>query len=136
MLRVLQERELNRIGGSKPVKINIRLIAATNKNLEGLVKEGTFREDLYYRLNVIPIHLPALKERKEDLPELAEALSARICARHNREPARLSEKALQQIRDYPWPGNIRELENILERTLVFDRNPILERINLPEKSSE
>jgi len=134
MLRVLQEKELNRVGGNEPVKINIRLIAATNKDLSKLVKEGGFREDLFYRLNVIPIHLPPLREREEDLPELAEMLSARICARHSREPARLSEKALQQIAAYPWPGNIRELENILERTLVFDREPIIKELLLPDEN--
>jgi len=133
MLRVLQERELNRVGGTKPIKINIRLIAATNQELTSLVSKGKFREDLFYRLNVIPIHIPPLRERKEDLPELAEALSLRICNRHKREPVRLTDKVLKQIAGYRWPGNIRELENILERSLVFDREPILKQLMLPEE---
>ena len=131
MLRVLQERELNRIGGSRPVKINIRIIAATNKDLTDMVREGSFREDLFYRLNVIPIHLPPLRERQEDLPELAEALNARICARHDREPVLLEKKALEQLTEYSWPGNIRELENILERTLVFNRNQKINELLIP-----
>jgi transcriptional regulator of aroF, aroG, tyrA and aromatic amino acid transport len=117
LLRVLQEREVTPLGSSRAISFAARIIAATNHDLAQLIKSGEFREDLYYRLNVIPVILPPLREHPEDLPELAASLVEKICARHNRPAAVLTENTLRQLQEHSWPGNIRELENILERTL-------------------
>ncbi|MBB6218851.1 phosphotransferase system HPr (HPr) family protein [Anaerosolibacter carboniphilus] len=119
LLRVLQEREFERIGGLETIKINVRVIAATNKKLEEMVAKGIFREDLYYRLNVIPINLPPLRERKGDIPQLAEHFIEKICKRENIETKEITRKALNALESYDWPGNIRELENIIERGLAL-----------------
>jgi DNA-binding NtrC family response regulator len=114
LLRALQEREIERVGESKPFKFDIRLIAATNVDLRRLVKEGTFREDLYYRLNVVPISLPPLRHRREDIALLAQHFVQKSCA-HNGVPERtISQSALRVLMDYSWPGNIRQLENAIE----------------------
>ncbi|MDX1975109.1 MAG: sigma-54 dependent transcriptional regulator [Rickettsiales bacterium] len=119
LLRVLQEREVDRIGGGKPVKVNIRVLATSNRTLLDEVKKGTFREDLYFRLNVINIHMPALRERKDDIKPLAEYFIAKY-AKANGVPVRtLSAAALQKMMDYHWPGNVRELENTMHRTVLL-----------------
>ncbi len=119
LLRVLQEREFIPVGGTKAKKVDIRLIAATNKDLEKMIKEGTFREDLYYRLNIVPIYLPPLKERQEDIP----ALSVHFLKKYSEEMGKaikgFTPEAMEKLMKYPWPGNVRELENVIERTVVM-----------------
>lgn len=117
ILRVLQEREFERIGGSKPVKVDVRVIAATNKDLKKMVEEGTFREDLYFRLNVVELHLPPLRERKEDLPYLMRMILTKLCQRYELPYPDIDPPAFNAMLHYHWPGNVRELENVLERAL-------------------
>jgi len=118
LLRILQEGEFERVGSSKTLGVDVRIIAATNRNLEEEVEAGKFREDLYYRLNVMPIHMPPLRDRLEDLPELIQFLNARISKRQGR-PLQVSDCAIRLLMQYDWPGNIRELENCLERAAVM-----------------
>jgi Nif-specific regulatory protein len=118
LLRVLQEREFERVGGSKTIKVNVRLIAATNRNLEEMVKNGEFREDLYYRLNVIPIDLPPLRERGEDIRLLVNFFLERSMKNHKKKVI-ITEEAMNELMSYPWPGNIRELENTIERIVLM-----------------
>ncbi|MBN2722243.1 MAG: sigma 54-interacting transcriptional regulator [Campylobacterales bacterium] len=118
LLRVLQEREFERVGGSKTIKVNVRLIAATNRNLEEMVKNGEFREDLYYRLNVIPIDLPPLRERGEDIRLLVNFFVERSMKNHKKKII-INEDAMNELMSYPWPGNIRELENTIERIVLM-----------------
>ncbi|MDR2181796.1 MAG: sigma-54 dependent transcriptional regulator [Treponema sp.] len=122
LLRVLQERKIRRLGGITDIPVNARIISATNRNVEALVRKGTFREDLYYRLNVFRISLPPLRERAEDIPPLAEFLLDRLCSRMGRAVPVLEKAALEKLRAYTFPGNVRELENILERALIFCEN--------------
>jgi PAS domain S-box-containing protein len=119
LLRVLQEREIVRVGGTKPVPINVRVIAATNMNLEKAIANGSFREDLYYRLNRMPIHIPPLRRRKEDIPLLCERLIRKINQDYGRNVEGVSEDAIKKLIDYDWPGNVRELENVLGRAIIF-----------------
>jgi DNA-binding NtrC family response regulator len=119
LLRVLQEREFERVGSSQTVKVDTRVIAATNCNLKQKVERGEFREDLYYRLNVVPIQLPSLAERPEDIPLLTGHLLERICRREDLPPKRPSPEALDRLMAYPWPGNVRQLENAMENAVVF-----------------
>jgi two-component system, NtrC family, response regulator HydG len=121
LLRVLQEREITRVGNSRPVHVDFRCIAATNKNLELLIEEGKFRCDLYYRLNVFRIHLPPVRERKEDIPLLADHFVHKFAASMNRPVVRVSPKAMALLSEYNWPGNVRELENAVERAMVVAR---------------
>ena len=114
LLRVLQESVVERIGGTKPIPIDIRVICATNKNIEQMVEEGTFREDLYYRLNIIPIELPPLRKRKEDLPALIEYYIAYYNQKLGKSMRGVSPEALQTLTSYDWPGNVREMKNIIE----------------------
>ena len=118
LLRVLQEREFERVGGSKTIKVNVRLVAATNRNLEQMVKDGKFREDLYYRLNVIPIDLPPLRERGEDIKQLVNFFLERSIRNHKK-MVTITDEAMDALCDYPWPGNVRELENTLERIVLM-----------------
>lgn len=118
LLRILQEQEFERVGGSKTVKTNVRLVAATNRNLEDMVQKGEFREDLFYRLNVIPINLPPLRERYEDVKLLTEYYLQRFMKQH-RKNMHISKPALELLLDYPWPGNIRELQNTMERIVLI-----------------
>ena len=118
LLRAIQENEIERVGGSKPIKTSFRLIAATNVDLERAVKEGTFREDLFYRINVIPVRLPPLRERAEDLPELAQFFLARYNSRFHKDVRGIAESTLRMLSHYWWPGNIRELENLIERLVA------------------
>lgn len=119
LLRVLQEREIDRVGGSKPVKVDVRLVTATNRDLPAAVAKGDFREDLYYRLRVVEVRLPALRERKEDLPLLAQHFLQKYAKRDGRKLEGFSDTALELLDGYDWPGNVRELENTIERALVM-----------------
>ena len=127
LLRALQESEIRRVGDTAAIKIDIRLIAATLRDLAVEVAEGRFREDLYYRLNVVPVHVPPLRERSEDVPQLARFFVARHAARHGREVG-ISDAAIDALARQPWPGNVRELENMIERALVLSEGP---EIDLP-----
>ncbi|MEM5481775.1 sigma 54-interacting transcriptional regulator [Pseudoalteromonas fuliginea] len=126
LLRVLQEQEFERVGGSNTLKVNIRVIAATNRNLWEMVQKGTFRIDLYYRLNVFPIKVPALKDRKEDIPYLCANLIAQLNKRLGKNLKGLSKKAITQLQAYDWPGNIRELQNVLEREAILSNQAVLQ----------
>jgi two-component system response regulator HydG len=119
LLRVLQERQFDRVGGEQTLEANVRVVAATNRALRDMMVEGAFREDLFYRLEVIPLHLPPLRERREDVPLLVEHFMQKKCEEMNIPPKRLREEALQALSAYPWPGNVRELENVIERTIVL-----------------
>jgi Nif-specific regulatory protein len=140
LLRVLQEGELERVGGSRTIKVDVRLVAATHRDLELAVEEGSFREDLYYRLNVMPINLPALRERVEDIPEIARFLVDKIGRQQGR-PLSITDAALRVLTHYDWPGNVREMENCLERAAVMsmsgeiDRDDVLD-LGLDEKVTE
>jgi two-component system response regulator AtoC len=128
LLRVLQEKELTHLGGTSGIKVDVRVIAATNRNLEKGLKESKFREDLYYRLNVIPIFIPALRERKEDIPLLIEHFVKKFCQENNKPLMKFSEKALELCMNYDWPGNVRELENAVENAVVLGEGDVI----LPE----
>jgi DNA-binding NtrC family response regulator len=119
LLRVLQEREIERIGSNKPIKVDIQVISATNTNLEDAVAQGNFRQDLYFRLNVVPIHIPPLRERREDIPLLAKHFLNKFNIAFNKKTPGFTEKALDALVRYHWPGNIRELENLIERIVVL-----------------
>lgn len=132
LLRVLQEREINRIGGNMPIKVDIRVIAATNRHLEKEVAEGRFRLDLYYRLNIFPIELPSLRERKEDIPLLVDHFIEQYNNKTGKKITGLSERAMEDAMDYSWPGNIRELENLVERGVLLAKENIIREIRLPK----
>lgn len=119
LLRFIQEREFTPVGGTKIKKVDVRLIAATNKNLQEKIKEGTFREDLFYRLNIVPIHLPPLRERPEDIPLLAEHFLLKYCREMRKNLKKMSPTFLDLLKSYSWPGNVRELENIMERIVIM-----------------
>ena len=133
LLRVLQEREFTPVGGTKAKKVDIRLIAATNKELEKMIKEETFREDLYYRLNIVPIYLPALRERQEDIPVLAVHFLKKYAEEMGKKIKGFTPEAMEKLMRYPWPGNVRELENVIERTVVMidDEMVRVEHLFLP-----
>ena len=131
LLRVLQEHECERVGSTKKIRLNIRLISATNTDLKELVKSGNFREDLYYRLNVIPIHLPLLRERRGDIALLSRYFLEISCREMKRKPINISAAALQAMENYPWPGNVRELENVIERTVALTDSDIITCQDLP-----
>lgn len=135
LLRVLQEREFERIGGCETIQCNVRVIAATHRNLEEAIEIGNFREDLYYRLNVIPIYLPSLKERKEDIPMLLEHFISKINSRMETDVKGLSEEAVDCLCNYHWPGNVRELENLIERLAVLCSGEYMELKDLPSHIS-
>ncbi|XPV68532.1 MAG: sigma 54-interacting transcriptional regulator [Halarcobacter sp.] len=118
LLRVLQEREFERVGGSKTIKVNVRLVAATNRNLEKMVEDGEFREDLYYRLNVIPIDLPPVRERGDDIRQLVEFFLEKAIKNHKK-MVKITDEAMDILMNYPWPGNVRELENTIERIVLM-----------------
>jgi DNA-binding NtrC family response regulator len=119
LLRILQEREFERLGSNKTRTIDVRVVAATNVDLRAALEQGTFREDLYYRLNVVPINIPPLRERKEDIPFLAEHFVKKLGRELRGQECGISEPAIRRLLGYPWPGNVRELENVIERTLVL-----------------
>jgi DNA-binding NtrC family response regulator len=131
LLRFLQERELERVGGTQPIPVDVRVIAATNRDLASAIKEGRFREDLFYRLNVIPIALPPLRERKEDIPVLAEYFLRRTAAETKKNVIGISEDAQAMLVAYEWPGNVRELANAIERAVVLGQGPEISTYDLP-----
>ncbi len=132
LLRILQDRVFRRVGGTEDFRVDVRLIAASNRDLPAAVQGGAFREDLYYRLNVIPIHVPPLRERREDIPLLVEAFLARFAVESGREPLHPSAAALELLTAYEWPGNVRELENVIERAVALEASPVLSPASLPE----
>jgi DNA-binding NtrC family response regulator len=129
LLRVLQEREFTPVGGTKTKKVDIRLIAATNKDLEKMIKESSFREDLYYRLNIVPIYLPTLKERQEDIPLLSVHFLKKYAEEIGKTIKGFTPEAMGKLMKYPWPGNVRELENVIERTVVMMENEEMVRVD-------
>ena len=131
LLRAIQEGEIERVGGEKPIKTSFRLIAATNVDLEKAVKEGRFREDLYYRVNVIPIKMPALRERSEDIPQLAEFFLQRYNARFRKNIGGITEPTMAMLKKYWWPGNIRELENLIERLVAVNDKDYIGEEDIP-----
>jgi DNA-binding NtrC family response regulator len=126
LLRFLQEREFERVGGNQLIRVDVRIIAATNRNLEAAVKEGRFREDLYYRINVVPIVLPPLRERKEDVPALAQFFMQRFSDESKKNFTEISQEAMEALTGYDWPGNVRELANVIERSVVLGQPPTLQ----------
>ncbi len=131
ILRFLEEREFNRVGGSKTIKVDVRLIAATNKDLTQLIKKGLFREDLYYRINVVPIILPPLRERPEDIPLLLDHFVQKFSAENKKQVKGVSKEALDILKNYEWPGNVRELENLVERVVTLTVNSYIQPNELP-----
>ena len=131
LLRVLQGREVEPLGSTRSVKVDVRIITATNRDLESMVREGQFREDLFYRLNVFPVVLPPLRERQEDLPALAEFFLKKFSKKNRREGISLAPEVLEAFRHYPWPGNIRELENVMERAVILCQETVITSENLP-----
>ena len=132
LLRVLQEKEIERLGGSKPIKVDVRIIAATNRNLEELIKQGKFREDLYYRLNVVPVFIPPLRERKEDIPPLVWHFVENFSKEYKKN-IKVSSEVMEAFLNYDWPGNVRELQNVIERMVILDTDGVLTAEDLPEE---
>jgi transcriptional regulator with GAF, ATPase, and Fis domain len=126
LLRVLQEREFDRVGGGAPIRVDVRILAATNRDLLKAVREKAFREDLYYRLSVFPLQLPPLRDRKEDIPPLVHFLVNKFSTRIGRRIEAVGKATIGRLVAYPWPGNVRELENIIERAVILANGPILE----------
>jgi DNA-binding NtrC family response regulator len=133
LLRVLQERTVQRVGGRSAKKIDFRLIAATNDDLEELMRQGRFREDLYYRINVVPIFIPPLRDREGDLPLLADHFLRIYCAANNKMPKQLEPEALEILEDYSWPGNVRELENVVQRLVLMSGSSNIRASHLPQQ---
>jgi DNA-binding NtrC family response regulator len=133
LLRFLQEREFDRVGGVRPIKVDVRIIAATNRDLEGAIKEGRFREDLYHRLNVVPITLAPLRERAEDIPILAQYFMDRYAKEAKKHHTEIASDAVQRLCSYDWPGNVRELGNVIERAVVLGNGPLLAMKDLPSR---
>jgi DNA-binding NtrC family response regulator len=131
ILRFLEEKEFNRVGGSKTIKVDVRLITATNKDLNQLIKKGSFREDLYYRINVVPIVIPPLRERKEDIPLLVEHFINKFNAENSKNVKGIENEALEWIMQHEWPGNVRELENLIERVIALTVNEYIQVNEIP-----
>src|SRR5512147_2674979 len=136
LLRAIQESEFERVGGIKTLRVDVRLIAATNRDLEALIAEGRFREDLFYRLNVVPIALPALRDRREDIPLLVQHFVEKYDRRLGKQVERVDDAALEVLAAYAWPGNIRELENVMERSVLFADGPVITPAQLPDSLRE
>jgi DNA-binding NtrC family response regulator len=133
LLRFLQEREFERVGGTKPIPVDVRIIAATSRDLDGAVKDGRFREDLYHRLNVIPMTLPPLRERREDIPALAQFFLHRFSRETKKQVNEIAQQALAKLLAYAWPGNVRELANVMERAIVLGHGPEVALHDLPPR---
>ncbi|MDD5007220.1 MAG: sigma 54-interacting transcriptional regulator, partial [Syntrophorhabdaceae bacterium] len=136
LLRVIQEKEVERLGGIHPVKVDVRIITATNKDIDEEVKRGTFREDLYYRLKVVAIPLPPLRERREDIPLLIDHFLKRFNDRHNRNIKGITSEARDVLIKHDYPGNVRELENVIERAIVLTRGDYISKEDLPLSSAQ
>jgi len=134
LLRVLEEKEFTRVGGNEPIKVDVRVISATNRDMKEAVAKGQFREDLYYRLNVVNIELPPLRERREDIPLLTQHFLKKFALENNKEIAGFSPEATDFLLRYDWPGNVRELENAIERAVILARKPIIEIDDLPQQT--
>ena len=133
LLRVIEQHEVRRLGGHEPVPLDVRLLAATHRDVAELLAEGKIREDLYYRLNVVPLQVPPVRERRDDVPPLVEHFLERACVRHRREPKRVAEAAMRIFVDYSWPGNVRQLQNCLERLVVVVEGPVIHADDLPQE---
>jgi transcriptional regulator with GAF, ATPase, and Fis domain len=133
LLRVLQEREFERVGGVKTIKVDVRILAATNKDLEKATREGKFREDLFYRLNVIPLNLPPLRERLDDIPLLLKHFIKKFSRKRDSRPFGISREAMECLMKYHWPGNVRELENLVERLMILVNADVASVADLPER---
>lgn len=131
LLRVIQERAFERLGGSDTIKIDVRIVCATNCNLEKLIEEGRFREDLFYRINVFPIFVPSLRERRNDIPLLVDHFIHKFNRKNNAAIKRITTSAIDMLMVYPWPGNVRELENVIERACILARDNVIHSHNLP-----
>ena len=131
LLRVIQEREFIKVGDHKKIQLDIRIVSASNKNLEESVKAGTFREDLYYRLSVVPLNLPPLRKRKEDIPLLLDHFLAKFSNKMKKAVPRVSDDAMEMLVDYAWPGNVRELEHTVERILILEDTDVIRPRDLP-----
>ena len=131
MLRVIQFKEFERVGGLETIKTNVRIVVATHKNLEEQIKEGLFREDLYYRINVFPIYMPPLRDRKDDIMLLADYFLETTAAENNKDISRISTPAIEMLTRYHWPGNIRELENCIERAVLLCNDDVIRSEHLP-----
>ena len=133
LLRVLQEREFERVGGTRSIRVDVRVISATNKNLEEAVEQRRFREDLFYRLNVIPVTLPPMRRRREDIPLLLDHFLKRLSADKRRSVSGIAPEAMQVLKMYDWPGNVRELENLVERLVILKGEGVIGVEDLPDK---
>lgn len=133
LLRVLEQKEITPVGSTHPIPVDVRLIVATNQNLEERVRNNEFREDLFYRINVIPIQIPPLRERKEDIPLLIQYFLKKYCKKHKVKQKRFAPDAIQSLLKYEWPGNVRELENVIERTVILEETNIITKESLPQK---
>ncbi|HSQ53836.1 MAG TPA: sigma 54-interacting transcriptional regulator, partial [Candidatus Bathyarchaeia archaeon] len=125
ILRVLEEKQFERIGGGKKIRADVRIIAATNRNLPKEVEAGRFRDDLYFRLNVFPIVVPPLRDRKEDIPSITEHFVAEICAEHGKERKKVPRAAMERLMAHTWPGNVRELRNVVERLVILSTGTVI-----------
>jgi DNA-binding NtrC family response regulator len=132
LLRAIQEKVIRKVGGNEETSVDVRIIAATNKDLTELVSEGKFREDLFYRINVIPIVLPSLRSRIEDVAPLTSHFIVKVCKEQKIPEKKISTEAMRLLEAYPWPGNVRELENTLERTVALEAGPVITASSLPE----
>ena len=135
LLRVIQYNEFERLGSSHTVKVDVRIVATTNRNLEEEVRKGRFREDLYYRLNVFPITVPPLRQRKEDIPLMVQTFVERYSRKLRKQITSIQKETLEALQDYPWPGNVRELESIIERAVILCPGPVLQLADKLEISS-
>jgi transcriptional regulator with GAF, ATPase, and Fis domain len=138
LLRVLQEREFERVGGGQPIRVNVRVISATNRDLQAAVANGTFRQDLFYRINVFPVDVPPLRERKDDILMLVEYFAQRYATRAGKKIRMIDKKTLELLQSYGWPGNIRELQNIIERSVILSSGEVLsvDEMWLSKKTSQ
>ncbi len=142
LLRAIQEQEFERVGGTRPIRVNIRFLATSNRNMQEAIESKIFREDLFYRLNVVPIHLPPLRQRTEDIASLSQFFLTRFCAENHKPEKKFTDRAIQKLLAYHWPGNVRELANIIERTVVLDCSEQIDSEHLclepisPEKPKE
>jgi len=135
LLRVIQHNEFERLGSSHTVKVDVRIIATTNRDIEGEIRKGRFRQDLYYRLNVFPITVPPLRQRKEDIPMMVEAFVERYSRKLGKQITSVRKETMKELQDYPWPGNVRELESIIERAVILCPGPVLQLADKLEISS-